>query len=40
MKIYKQGIEIAEKSQETRRDHWGGNANHKSLFNYVYRGDH
>jgi len=28
----KQGIGIAEKSQETRRNHWGGNVNHKSLF--------
>jgi len=28
----KQGIGIAEKSQETRRDHCGGNVNHKSLF--------
>jgi len=24
-KIFKQGIGIAEKSQETRRDGWGGN---------------
>ena len=31
-KIFKQGIGIAEKSQKTRRDHWGGNVNHKSLF--------
>ena len=31
-KIFKQGIGIAEKSQETRRDRWGGNVNHKSLF--------
>jgi len=23
---------IAEKSHETRRDRWGGKANHKSLF--------
>jgi len=29
---FKQGIGIAEKSQETRRDCWGGNVNHKSLF--------
>ena len=29
-KIFKQGIGIAEKSQETRRDRWGGNVNHKS----------
>jgi len=31
-KIFKQGIGIAEKSQGTRRDPWGGNVNHKSLF--------
>ena len=31
-KIFKQGIGIAENSQETRRDHWGGNVNHKCLF--------
>jgi len=31
-KIFKQGIGIAEKSQETWRDLWGGNVNHKSLF--------
>jgi len=33
-KIFKQGIGIAEKSLETRRDHWawGGNVNPKSLF--------
>jgi len=31
-KIFKQGIGIAEKSQEARRDHWGVNVNHKSLF--------
>ena len=31
-KIFKQGIGIAEKSQDTRRDHWGGNVNHISLF--------
>ena len=31
-KIFKQGIGIAEKSQETRRNHWGGNVNYKSLF--------
>ena len=31
-KIFKQGIGIAEKSQETRRDRWGGNVNHKCLF--------
>jgi len=30
--IFKQGIGIAEKSQETRRNRWGGNVNHKSLF--------
>ena len=32
MKIFKQGIGIAEKSQETRIDWWDGNVNHKSLF--------
>jgi len=31
-KIFKQGIGIAEKSLETRKDHWGGNVNPKSLF--------
>ena len=31
-KIFKQGIGVAEKSQETRRDHWSGNVNPKSLF--------
>jgi len=31
-KIFKQGIGIAEKNLETRRDHWDGNVNHKSLF--------
>jgi len=31
-KIFKQGIGIAEESQETRRDCCGGNVNHKSLF--------
>jgi len=31
-KIFKQGIGIAEKSQETRKDHWDVNVNHKSLF--------
>ena len=31
-KIFKQGIGITEKSQETRRDHCGGNVNPKSLF--------
>ena len=31
-KIFKQGIGITEKSLETRRDHWGGNVNPKSLF--------
>ena len=31
-KFFKQGIGIAEKSQETRRDRWGGNVNHKCLF--------
>jgi len=29
-KFFNQGIGIAEKSQETRRDRWGGNVNHKS----------
>ena len=29
---FKMGIGIAEKSHKTRRDRWGGNANHKSLF--------
>ena len=36
-KIFKQGIGITEKSQKTRRDHWGGNVNHKSLFWLHYR---
>ena len=27
---FKQGIVIAKKSQQTRRDCWGGNVNHKS----------
>jgi len=31
-KVFKQGIGIAEKSKETRKDRWGGNVNHKSLF--------
>jgi len=31
-KIFKQGIGIAEKSLETRRDCCGGNVNPKSLF--------
>ena len=26
-KIFEQGIGIAKKSQETRRDRWGGNTN-------------
>jgi len=30
-KNFKQGIWVAEKSQETRRDHWGDNVNHKFL---------
>ena len=34
-KIFKQGIGIAEKSLETRRDHWGGNVNYKSLFDSI-----
>jgi len=29
---FKRRIGIAEKSHETRRDRWGGNVNHKSLF--------
>jgi len=29
---FKMRIGIAEKSHETRRDHWGGNVNHISLF--------
>ena len=29
---FKMGIGIAEKSHKTRRDRWGGNVNHKSLF--------
>jgi len=32
----KQRIGIAEKSKETRRDCWGGNVKHKSLFENVY----
>ena len=28
-KIFQQGIGIAEKSKEIRRDHWGCNVNHK-----------
>jgi len=32
LKKFKQGIGIAEKSQNTRRDCWGGNVNHKYLF--------
>ena len=34
-KIFKQGIGIAEKSLETRRDCWGGNVNPKSLFDSI-----
>ena len=35
-KIFKQGIAwVAEKSQETRRDRWAGNVNHKFLFGSV-----
>jgi len=30
--LNKEYIGIAEKSKETRRDRWGGNVNHKSLF--------
>jgi len=29
-KKFKQGIGIAEKSQETKRDRWGGDVNHPS----------
>ena len=32
IKFFKQGIGIAEKSLETRRDRWGDNVNPKSLF--------
>jgi len=31
----KQGIGIAEKIQEKGRDRWGGNVNHKSLFDFL-----
>ena len=31
-KIFKQGMGIAEKSREARRDCWDDNVNHKSLF--------
>jgi len=31
-KYFKQGIGIVEKSQETKRDCWGGTVNHKFLF--------
>jgi len=31
----KQEIGIAEKSQETRRDHWGGNVNTNPYFDSV-----
>ena len=34
-KIFKQEIGIAEKSQETRRDRWDSNVNHKSLFDSI-----
>jgi len=34
-KIFKQGIGIAEKSQETRRDRWDGNVNHNPYFDFV-----
>ena len=34
-KIFKQGIGIAEKSLETRRDHWGGNVNPNPYFDLV-----
>ena len=33
--MIKKGIGIVEKSQETRRDHWGGNVNHKSPFDSI-----
>jgi len=36
-KIFKQGIEIAEKSQETRRDYWGGNNPYFDSNKNVYR---
>ena len=29
---FKGGIGIAEKTYKTRRNRWGGNVNHKSLF--------
>jgi len=29
---FKKAIGITEKSYETRRDHWGGNVNDKSIF--------
>jgi len=29
---FKRRIGIAEKSHKTRKDHWGGNVNHKFLF--------
>jgi len=29
---FKRRIGIAEKTYKTRRDRWGGNVNHKSLF--------
>ena len=32
LKISREGIGIAEKSHETRRDRWNGNVNHQSLF--------
>ena len=32
IKNLKYEIGIAKKSHETRRDRWGGNVNHKSLF--------
>ena len=31
LKVFKRGIGIT-KTHETRRDRWGGNVNHKSLF--------
>jgi len=31
-KKFGRGIGIAEKTYKTRKDRWGGNVNHKSLF--------
>ena len=38
-KIFKQGIGIAIKSQETRSDFWGSNINHKYLICLHWRGN-